>query len=86
MENEIQVRNSNENCTIKKNISTYSDKKLCFPSRTIGIKKKLHLPRCRSVISKQKTQRKFIIYFKSINRQEKSVPKYVIVNNKNFHV
>ena len=54
MENEIQGRNSNKNCTIKKNISTYSDKKLCFPSRTIGTKKKLHLPRGRSIISKRK--------------------------------
>ena len=52
MEKEIEGTNTSEDHTIKKNIATYSDKTLPAPSATIGIKKKLHLPECCSVMSK----------------------------------
>ena len=53
MEKVIEGTNSNEDRTMKKNIATYSNKTLPVPSATIGIKKKLHLPECCSIMSKQ---------------------------------
>ena len=53
MEKEIKGTNSNEDRTMKKNIATYSNKTLPVRLTTIGLKKKLLLPECCSIMSKQ---------------------------------
>ena len=71
MEKDAQGKATHEKCRIKNSILNYNDEIISPPSTTIATKmEKLHLPRCLSISTKEKNQIKYIIYMKSINKQE----------------